>query len=104
MKNLKPHQKVVFKVARLRLPFDFYREMQPDKNFPAENEVVTIFKHSQENPGFYILREYPVNKRGTMQAISELVLFPLNEISKTETDKIIEEITQEIEQSNTVKI
>jgi hypothetical protein len=98
MKDFKPHDQVVFKTDHLRLPLGFYQEMQPHVNFPIEKEIVTIVKPSPSHAGFFIIREYVVNKRGTMQAISGLCLFPLDEFHAIESEKILAKITQSVYQ------
>jgi len=104
MKNFQPHQKVVFKTDHLRLPLGFYRSLQPHVNFPQENEIVTIYKASPSKEGHFILHEYLLSKNGTLQAISNLVLFPLDEFHAQETEKQLNKISESIYKLNPEKV
>jgi len=82
MKNFKPGQSVVFKTEFLP-----YFELNEVGNYPKENEIVTIRK-AGTSEGWWILEEYPVSKRDITQQLHEMVLYPLEQITKHETDKI----------------
>lgn len=79
-------QKVVFSTKRLRLPADLYKG--DHFNYPQEGEIVTVFKRSV-SPGFWIIREYLLSKFGDYQGISDLVLFPTEEIHAMHTDNLL---------------
>ena len=87
-KNFKPGQKVVFKTSHLKGGWG----VDPWHIFPKENEVVTIMNQARLRPWMYIIKEYPLSTKGTLQGINEMVLFPVDEISKQETEKITESI------------
>lgn len=96
MKKFKPHDKVVFKTDHLKLPLEFFQSMQPHVIWPKENEICTIMKESVSSPGFFILREYPVSKNGTLQGISNIVLFPIDEFHAKETERLLNKISESI--------
>lgn len=96
MKNFTPGQKVVFSLERLRMPREIYQSLQPWLKMPEEGEVLTVCCAHCDRPGFWILFEKPVSYRGTMQAISDLVLFPVDEINARYTEKLLDELEKSI--------
>jgi len=96
MKNFKPGQPVVFSlekcakekrytISELRLFF-----ISRGLVLPAEKEVVTITRHHSGK--FWCIAEYPKSLLSVSQAFDENALFPLEEISKEETEKITAEL------------
>jgi hypothetical protein len=95
MKNFKPGQKVVFSTEHLQLDFDIRERGMAIKGalFPKEMEVVTIHEILKSNvPGYFVLQEYPYDFFNKPQAIGEIALFPLEEIGRAETEKILASI------------
>lgn len=97
MKNFKPGQKVVFTTENLKEDFGHC----DTAILPKEKEVVTI-ESINENPVWIILKEYPKTTNGYIQFIHEMVLFPLEEITNEETEKIFSKLTKSIKQLETV--
>lgn len=98
MKNFKPGQKVVFTTEKLKGEFAHHDTAMS----PNEKEIVTIEKCLGFEGVWYQLKEYPKTTNGLMQAFHELVLFPVEEISKEETEKILSKLTKSIKQLETV--
>lgn len=94
MKNFKQGQKVVFSTYRLRTPRDFFEASFPRFILPKENEVVTILCNG-DGPNFWVLEEYKRNKLGIFQAIDERLLFPIEEISARETERITADLEKD---------
>jgi hypothetical protein len=96
MKDFKPLQKVVFSLKRLRIPFDVYQAITPSAVFPPEGEIVTIVRSNPNRAGFWMIREYLTDRRGRLQSISDLVLFPVEEYGNRLTDEMLSGITKKL--------
>ncbi len=83
MKKFEPGQKVVFTTAHLRGGY----ALESFGNYPMEMEVITLYR--AHRPGWWVISEYQFTKTGKEQAISEIVLFLLQQITRQETDKLI---------------
>lgn len=97
MKNFKPDQKVVFSTEHLTrgmgdIRMIAFKEM--NQLWPQEKEVVTI-EGPGTRSGWWRVKEYPKTSIGTGQMFSDTILFPLEEISKRETESIISKIEKE---------
>ena len=89
MKNFKPGQEVVYK--RLFVFTENFSMM----NIPKDNEIVTIDKicKSKDPVISWHLKEYACTICGKFtQSFDERNLFPLEEIAKEETDKILADL------------
>lgn len=71
MKNFKPGQKVVFKWIDC---------VNPDFNYPKDNETITIKGRSIKYSNCWYIEEYPTGKFGVRQSFTECCLFPLEEL------------------------
>lgn len=100
-KNFKSGQSVVFSIDHLvksfGMNFEYIKKAAPPGQiWPKDKEVVTIFGPCTQRPGWWYLKEYYISLNDLPQIFSDLVLFPLEEISKQETEKITEKIESEI--------
>lgn len=98
MKKFKSGQKVVFSTEKLKGEFAHHETAIT----PKEKEIVTISKEIGFAGVWYELKEYPKTLEGMLQGFHELVLFPVEEISKEETEKIFSKLTKSIKQLETV--
>jgi hypothetical protein len=97
MKNFKPGEQVVFSTKDLSPAdmADFKRLLQIGFVFPMEMEVVTISQTRQcQTPGFFALVGYSLSPDGKLRGCAEIMLFPLAEISRAETEKILDSLQQ----------
>lgn len=97
MKNFKPDQKVVFSIEHLTRGMGDIRTFalkEMGMVWPREKEVVTI-ECPGTRPGWWRIKEYPRTNHGTGQMFIDIILFPLEEILKRETESIISKIEKE---------
>ncbi len=102
MKNFKPDQKVVFSTDHLTRGMGDVRAFafkEMNMIWPQEKEVVTIERQGTRE-GWWRIKEYPKTAIGTGQMFIDTILFPLEEISKKETESII----AKIQRGQTIKI
>jgi hypothetical protein len=87
MKNFKPGQEVVYKN-----PFDYSDSPLFHKiHVPQQSEIVTLKEFGlmkEGEPGWY-LEVYEYSKDGERQLFSEQFLYPIAQVGKEETEKLI---------------
>lgn len=72
--------------------------------YPAHEELVTISHPSKSFNGSYVLKEYPLNRKGGHQSFKKQHLYPLNKILSEQTQVMVNKITKEINEEQLTEV